>query len=96
MNRAELIEALATRSGVTKVTTDKVVAELLDIIGDTLAAGDKLTLVGFGAFSVGTNAARTGRNPKTGEAMAIPASKKPKFTPGATLKAKVIDILPIP
>lgn len=53
MNRAELIEALATRSGVTKVTADKVVAELLDIIGDTLAAGDKLTLVGFGAFSVG-------------------------------------------
>lgn len=89
MNRAELIDALAARSGLTKATADKVLAELLEIIGETLAAGDKLTLVGFGSFSVGTNAARMGRNPKTGEAMAIPASKKPKFTAGATLKAKV-------
>lgn len=89
MNRAELIDALAARSDVSKATADKVLAELLGVIGDTLAAGDKLTLVGFGSFSVGNNAARTGRNPKTGESMAIPASKKPKFTPGATLKAKV-------
>lgn len=89
MNRAELIDVVATRSGVTKATADKMLAELLDVIGETLAAGDKLTLVGFGSFSVGVNSARMGRNPKTGEAMAIPASKKPKFTPGATLKAKV-------
>lgn len=89
MNRAELIDALAARSEVSKATADKVLTELLAVIGETLVAGDKLTLVGFGSFSVGNNAARTGRNPKTGETMAIPASKKPKFTPGATLKAKV-------
>ena len=62
---------------------------LLDIISDTLKKGDSLSLVGFGTFEVRSRAARTGRNPKTGEALKIKAAKVPAFKPGATLKAAV-------
>lgn len=89
MNRAELIDALAARSETSKAAADKMLTELLGIISETLAAGDKLNLVGFGSFAVAEIAARTGRNPKTGESMAIPASKKAKFTAGAALKARI-------
>ncbi len=89
MNRKELVEALATKTESTKANAERAVAGLIDIISATLKKGDSLTLVGFGTFEVRKRAARTGRNPKTGEALKIKAAKVPAFKPGATLKATV-------
>jgi DNA-binding protein HU-beta len=89
MNRKELIEALATKTDSSKANAERAVAGLIDIISATLKKGDSLTLVGFGTFEVRKRAARTGRNPKTGEELKIKASKVPAFKPGATLKATV-------
>ena len=89
MNRKELVDALATQTDSTKVAAERAVGALIDIISDTLKKGDSLTLVGFGTFEVRKRAARTGRNPKTGEELKIKASKVPAFKPGATLKATV-------
>lgn len=89
MNRKELIDALAAKTGSTKTDADKNIAALLDIISETLGKGDSLALVGFGTFEVRERAARTGRNPATGAQLNIAASKTPAFKPGATLKAAV-------
>lgn len=89
MNRKELIEALADKTESTKADAERAVAGLIDIISATLKKGDSLTLVGFGTFEVRKRAARTGRNPKTGEAIKIKAAKVPAFKAGATLKATV-------
>ena len=89
MNRKELIEALAAKTESTKVDAERNVGAMIDIISATLKKGDSLTLVGFGTFEVRKRAARTGRNPKTGEALKIKAAKVPAFKAGATLKAAV-------
>jgi DNA-binding protein HU-beta len=89
MNRKELIDALAAHTDSTKVDAERAVAALIDIISTTLKKGDSLTLVGFGTFEVRKRAARTGRNPKTGEELKIKAAKVPAFKAGATLKAVV-------
>jgi DNA-binding protein HU-beta len=89
MNRKELVEALAAKTESTKADAERAVAGLIDIISDTLKKGDSIALVGFGTFEVRKRAARTGRNPKTGEALKIEAAKVPAFKPGATLKATV-------
>jgi DNA-binding protein HU-beta len=89
MNRKELIEALAAKTESTKADAERSVGAMIDIISDTLKKGDSLTLVGFGTFEVRKRAARTGRNPKTGEALKIKAAKVPAFKAGATLKAAV-------
>jgi DNA-binding protein HU-beta len=89
MNRKELIDALATKTGSTKADADKNIAALLEIISETLGKGENLALVGFGTFEVRERAARTGRNPATGAELKIAASKTPAFKPGATLKAAV-------
>ena len=89
MNRQELIEALATKTGNTKAGADRNVAALIEIITATLKKGDKLGLVGFGSFEVRKRAARVGRNPKTGAELKIKASKVPAFKAGASLKAAV-------
>ena len=89
MNRKELIDALATSTGSSKADADRAIGALLDIISDTLKKGESLSLVGFGTFEVRSRAARTGRNPKTGEELKIKAAKVPAFKPGATLKAEV-------
>jgi DNA-binding protein HU-beta len=89
MNRQELIEALATKTGSTKVDADRSIAALIEIVTATLKKGDNVALVGFGTFEVRKRAARNGRNPATGEAMKIKASKAPAFKAGATLKATV-------
>lgn len=89
MNRKELVDALATHTQSTKADAERNVAGLLDIISNTLKKGDSLTLVGFGTFEVRKRAARTGRNPKTGEELKIKASKVPAFKAGATLKGLV-------
>lgn len=89
MNRKELVDALAAKTGATKTDSDRALSALLEIISDTLKTGDSLSLVGFGSFEVRKRAARTGRNPKTGEELKIKAIKAPAFKPGATLKAAV-------
>jgi len=89
MNRKELIDALAAKTGSTKTDADKNIAALIEIITETLGKGDNLALVGFGTFEVRERAARTGRNPATGAQLDIAASKTPAFKPGATLKAAV-------
>lgn len=89
MNRQELVEALAAKTDNTKAGAERNVAALIEIITATLKKGDKLALVGFGTFEVRKRAARAGRNPKTGAALKIKASKAPVFKAGATLKAAV-------
>lgn len=89
MNRKELVDALAAKTESTKAGAERAVSGLIDIISATLKKGDSIALVGFGTFEVRKRAARTGRNPKTGEALKIKASKVPAFKPGATLKATV-------
>ncbi|MFO7543460.1 MAG: HU family DNA-binding protein [Thiobacillus sp.] len=89
MNRKELVDALAAKTESTKADAERNIGALIDIISGTLKKGDSLTLVGFGTFEVRKRAARTGRNPKTGEALKIKAAKVPAFKAGATLKATV-------
>ncbi|WP_175907296.1 MULTISPECIES: HU family DNA-binding protein [Burkholderia] len=89
MNKSELIEALAQRTGQTKVASGELVDVVLDLLGQTLAEGESVQLAGFGSFQVSTRAARTGRNPATGEPIKIAASKGVKFTAGKPLKERV-------
>lgn len=89
MNKSELIDAIASKSDLTKVQANNALEALVDTIGAALQAGDSVTLVGFGTFSVKERAARTGRNPKTGAAIEIAASKTPSFKPGKGLKDAV-------
>jgi len=77
MNRKELVDALAAQTESTKADAERNVGALIDIISATLKKGDSLTLVGFGTFEVRKRAARTGRNPKTGEELKIKAAKVP-------------------
>ena len=86
MNKTELIAAVAEKAGMSKKDTEKVVSLVLDTVADTIAAGEKVQLVGFGTFEVKERGARTGRNPKTLEAIGIPASRAPVFKAGKGLK----------
>lgn len=86
MNRSEFISALSERAEVTKKDADKVLTAFMDTVKETLAAGDKVQLIGFGTFEVTERAAREGRNPKTGETVHISESKSPKFKAGKSLK----------
>ncbi len=89
MNRQELVEAVAAKTDNTKAGADRNVAAIIEIITATLKKGDSLSVVGFGSFEVRKRAARAGRNPATGAAIKIKASKVPAFKAGATLKAAV-------
>ena len=89
MNKSELIDALAAKTDLTKADAGRAIDGLTEIITETLAKGDTVSLIGFGNFSVGERAARTGRNPKTGAELKFAASKAPKFSAGAKLKAAV-------
>jgi DNA-binding protein HU-beta len=89
MNKAELIDAVAEKSGLSKSDVAQAVDTLLDVIGRTLKKGDKVALVGFGVFSVRKRAARKGRNPKTGAEIRIAAGKSPAFKAGKGLKDSV-------
>jgi DNA-binding protein HU-beta len=86
MNKTELIGAVAEKAGFSKKDSEKLVNATIDAITDALVAGDKVQLVGFGAFEVRDRAARMGRNPKTKETITIPASKSPVFKAGKALK----------
>jgi len=89
MNRKELIEALSKKTDSTKADADRSIAAIIDIVTATLKKGDSISLVGFGSFEVRKRTARAGRNPATGAAIKIKASKVPAFKAGATLKAAV-------
>ncbi len=86
MNKAELIAAVAAKADVSQKEAAAVVAAVLDEIKDALKKGDKVQLVGFGSFEVRAKAARTGKNPRTGETIEIAASKAPAFKAGKAFK----------
>lgn len=86
MNRHELVEAVAQKSGQSKTAVNEMLNALIGTVQDTVAAGEKISLVGFGTFERVLRPARPGRNPSTGAAITIPASKQPKFTPGKSFK----------
>lgn len=89
MNKTELINAVAERSGLTKKAANDAVEAVLESITEALANGDKVTLVGFGTFEVRERAARKGVNPATGEPIDIPAGKVPAFKAGKALREAV-------
>jgi DNA-binding protein HU-beta len=89
MNKAELVNAVAAQAELTKKDTTKAVDVLFETITNTLAKEEKIQLIGFGTFEVRDRAARTGRNPQTGEEIQISASKIPAFKPGKELKEAV-------
>lgn len=86
MNKVELIAAVSEKSGLKKKDAELAVNSLLDTIEEALKAGDKVQLIGFGTFETRKRAARSGRNPKTGEEITIPESVIPAFKPGNKLK----------
>ena len=89
MNKAELIAAVAEKTGLSKKDTEAVVSATFDTIVAAMAEEEKVQLVGFGSFEVKKRAERIGRNPKTKESIKIPASKVPVFKPGTALKDAV-------
>lgn len=89
MTKPELVSAMSEKTGVSKKDAAASIDAFVEIISDVLKHGDKLQLVGFGTFEVSERAARTGRNPQTGEDIKIPAAKIPKFKAGAALKNDV-------
>ena len=89
MNKSELIEAVASAADLSKAEAGRAVDATFDAIARSLKKGDKVSLVGFGTFEVRKRAARTGRNPKTGETIKIKASKVPAFKAGKGLKDTV-------
>ena len=89
MNKTELIDAVAKDSGLSRAESARSIDSLINTVQKTLKKGDDVAITGFGKFSVAKRGARTGRNPATGAAIKIKASKAPKFTAGATFKAMV-------
>ncbi|NTV14803.1 MAG: HU family DNA-binding protein [Desulfobulbaceae bacterium] len=89
MNKTDLIKAMAEAAEVSQAAAGKALQGVLDAVTGALKKGDKVTLVGFGTFSVTKRAARSGRNPQTGKAIKIPARKVVKFKAGSKLATKV-------
>lgn len=89
MNKAELIDAIAAKAQTTKKEADAILSATLDVIMDSVAQGDKVTLVGFGTFEPRKRAAREGRNPQTGKAIKIPETVVPAFSAGKQFKQMV-------
>ena len=89
MNKSELIDKVAGEAGIAKSDAEKAVNAFITVVQTAVSADDKVTLPGFGAWSRSQRSARTGRNPRTGEPVAIPASKAVKFSVGADFKKKV-------
>jgi len=86
MKKAELVEAVAEKAGLTKADATRAIDATFEAIKGVLVKGDKITVPGFGTFSVGERAAREGRNPQTGEKVKIAASKSAKFKAASALK----------
>ena len=91
MNKAEIADRLARRLGLSKAVSKDAVDGVFRAIGEALANGEEVRLAGFGTFAAKNRAARTGRNPQTGEAMSIPAAKTPSFKAGTALRDAVND-----
>lgn len=91
MNKNDLVAEVANSSGLSKADSAKAVDAVFDTISRSLAGGSEVRLVGFGTFSVANRKATTGRNPRTGEKIQIPASRQPKFKAGKGLKTAVND-----
>ncbi len=89
MNKAELIDAIASEAKLTKADSKKALDAFMKVTSNALKKGGRVALVGFGSFSVVKRSARTGRNPQTGKEIKIAAKKVVKFVPGAELKGKV-------
>ncbi|WP_163557240.1 HU family DNA-binding protein [Halomonas sp. NO4] len=89
MNKSELIEAIAASADIPKAAATRALDAMVDTVTDSLKSGDTVSLVGFGTFSVKERAARTGRNPQTGEPIQISAAKVPTFKAGKALKDSV-------
>ena len=89
MNKAQLIDAMASEANLTKADAKKALDAFINTTSDSLKKGERLSLVGFGSFSISNRAARTGRNPKTGAEMQIPAKKVVKFKAGSELAESV-------
>ena len=89
MNKTEMIKAIAERTELTKIDSAKVLEAFQDIVKETISAGEKIQLVGFGTFETVERAGREGRNPRTGESMYIEKSISPKFKPSNALKEAV-------
>ena len=89
MNKAELVDAIASESGLTKADAERAVKGFVGAVGKALKAGDRISLVGFGSFSVSNRAARDGRNPQTGKTIKIAAKNVVKFKAGSELADKV-------
>ena len=89
MNKNDLISSVAESSSLTKADAGRAVDGVFESIASALSSGNDVRIVGFGSFSVANRAASTGRNPRTGEEIQIPASKQPKFKAGAPLKSAV-------
>ena len=89
MNKTELVAAVAAKTEMSKKNAEKAVAAVLDTVAETLAAGEKVQLVGFGTFELREREARTAKNPRTGETVEVAASRVPAFKAGQALKAKV-------
>jgi len=89
VNKAELVDEVVSRTGLTKKESREAVDGIISVITDSLTRQEKVTLVGFGTFQVIRRKERTGRNPQTGETLQIPARKAPKFNPGNGLRERV-------
>ena len=89
MNKAELINAAAEKTGLSKKDTEAVISAAIEVITEALSESEKVQLVGFGSFEVKSRAARIGRNPRTKQQIEIPASKTPVFKAGKALKDTV-------
>jgi DNA-binding protein HU-beta len=89
MNKTEFVAAVAEKAGLSKVDAKKALDAFVETVGEALAADERISLVGFGTFSVAEKAARRGINPKTQQPIEIPARRTPKFKPGSELSDKV-------
>ena len=89
MNKSELVDAVAAKTELTKADTERALKAFMETITETLKDGDQVTLIGFGTFLVRERKARTGRNPRTGEAIQIKAANNPAFKAGKALKDAV-------
>ena len=97
MTKSELIEILAQRQGHLKADdVDLAVKSLLEMMGGALASGERIEIRGFGSFSLHYRPPRLGRNPKTGDSVALPGKHVPHFKPGKELREKVSGVLPVP
>jgi len=95
MNKSDLIDEMAKDAGISKIAAKKALNSILENIEKSLSNGQKVTIVGFGSWSVGHRAAREGRNPRTGQTIKLSARKVVKFRPGSELKGGSDDTGPM-